>query len=86
MTAHTALRRNLMRIVPLAFIAGAGIELFMTYVRVGNETFYDTAKRLESQRREQRRKDEEEMKQRVRMRVDDSNKESDKEETAVKLH
>ncbi len=31
--------------------AGAGIELFMIRVRIGQETFYDTAVRLEAKKR-----------------------------------
>lgn len=30
------------------------MELFMIYARIGSETFYDTAKRLERERRVQR--------------------------------
>lgn len=85
MASRTPLLKNLMRIVPLAFLAGAGVELFMIYVRVGNETFYDTAKRLESQRREQRRKDKEELEQRVYARISDDKQETKVEKTAVEL-
>ena len=38
------------RNLPLFFALGAGIEWFMIKVRVGKETFYDTALRLESKR------------------------------------
>lgn len=85
MASRTPLHKNLMRIVPLAFLAGAGVELFMIYVRVGNETFYDTAKRLESQRREQRRKDEEELEQRVRLRSPNERQETKVQKTAAEL-
>ena len=36
------------RYLPLFFVLGASIEWFMINVRVGKETFYDTALRLES--------------------------------------
>lgn len=39
-----------------SFCAGAGMELFMIYGRVGSETFYDTAKRKEIERRDERRR------------------------------
>eukprot|EP00050_Salpingoeca_kvevrii_P012740 m.24556 g.24556 ORF g.24556 m.24556 type:complete len:69 (+) comp4287_c0_seq1:2038-2244(+) len=45
------LQRALVRAVPTAFVIGAAIEAFMIRVRVGEETFYDTAIRLEAQRR-----------------------------------
>lgn len=65
MTQKQPLGRLLMKVVPLAFLAGAGIELFMIYVRVGNETFYETAKRLEQTRQEDMKRKEEELINRV---------------------
>ncbi|GJQ08624.1 hypothetical protein GpartN1_g415.t1 [Galdieria partita] len=40
--------------VPLGFVGGCCIELFMLHVRIGSETFYDTAKRKEIERRMER--------------------------------
>ncbi|GJD12011.1 hypothetical protein Gasu2_61250 [Galdieria sulphuraria] len=40
--------------VPLGFLGGCCIELFMLHVRIGSETFYDTAKRKEIERRMER--------------------------------
>lgn len=54
MSSPKPISHVLLRLVPLSFAAGAAIELFMIYGRVGSETFYDTAKRLEYQRRVQR--------------------------------
>lgn len=56
MASKRPMGETLKRIIPMAFIIGAGMELFMTYVRIGNETFYDTAKRLEQARRVERRR------------------------------
>lgn len=39
------------RSLPVFFFAGAAIEWFMIKVRIGNETFYDTAVRKEAERR-----------------------------------
>eukprot|EP00047_Mylnosiga_fluctuans_P005774 m.242628 g.242628 ORF g.242628 m.242628 type:complete len:60 (-) comp14074_c0_seq1:232-411(-) len=50
--------RSAARIVPLAFVGGALIELFMIKVQVGTETFYDTALRLEAERAAKRKADE----------------------------
>lgn len=44
---------------------GACIELFMIKVRVGSETFYDTAKRLEAERRKERENERRELEKRV---------------------
>lgn len=68
MASQAPLRKTLMKVVPLAFVFGGAIELFMTYVRVGNETFYDTAKRLEASRREEQRQEKERLERRVRER------------------
>lgn len=65
MTRKQPLTRLLMKVVPLAFLTGAGIELFMIYVRVGSETFYETAKRLEQTRQEDKKRREEELIHRV---------------------
>lgn len=68
MGREVSLSKSLFRIVPLSFCVGAGIELFMTYVRVGSETFYETAKRLEAERREARRQSQKELEERVKSR------------------
>ncbi|KAK4525925.1 hypothetical protein GAYE_SCF18G3834 [Galdieria yellowstonensis] len=47
------------RVVPLGFLGGCCIELFMLHVRIGSETFYDTAKRKEIERRMERLREEE---------------------------
>lgn len=60
-----SLRGALIRVVPMAFIVGAGMELFMTYVRIGDETFYETAKRLEETRREERQQAAQDLQRRV---------------------
>lgn len=54
MVDRVSLRGTLIRVVPVAFVLGAAMELFMIYVRVGDETFYETAKRLEVRRREEK--------------------------------
>lgn len=46
--------------LPLFFVIGAGIELFMIKVRIGKETFYDVYVRKESQRQLERRQQEQE--------------------------
>lgn len=56
MVDRVSLRGTLIRVVPAAFVLGAAMELFMIYVRIGDETFYETAKRLEVQRREEKLK------------------------------
>ena len=43
-------RSLLLRVAGVSFFMGAGIEWFMIKVRIGSETFYDTATRLEAQR------------------------------------
>ncbi|CAH3148731.1 unnamed protein product [Pocillopora meandrina] len=53
-------RLGVYRFLPLFFIAGAGIELFMIKVRIGKETFYEVYVRKESERRLERRKQEQE--------------------------
>lgn len=68
MAAPVPIRKTLFKVVPIAFLIGGGMELFMTYVKIGNETFYDTAKRLEAQRRDERRQGEEDLARRVRER------------------
>ncbi|KAL9959904.1 hypothetical protein ACROYT_G033279 [Oculina patagonica] len=49
-------RLGVYRFLPLFFLVGAGIELFMIKVRVGKETFYDVYVRKEAERRLQRQK------------------------------
>ena len=44
-------RLGVYKFMPVFFFLGAAIELFMIKVRVGNETFYDTVIRKESERR-----------------------------------
>lgn len=68
MTKKAPLGSLLMKVVPIAFVIGGAMELFMTYVRIGSETFYDTAKRLEMGRRREKREQEEEMETRVKER------------------
>lgn len=60
MSTGLSYRQLLGRIVAVSFVVGAGVELFMIYARIGNETFYDTAKRKEMQRRPERRRKNEE--------------------------
>eukprot|EP00042_Codosiga_hollandica_P028403 m.149318 g.149318 ORF g.149318 m.149318 type:complete len:74 (+) comp52759_c0_seq9:1599-1820(+) len=45
--------RASVRLVPACFVLGAAIEFFMLRVRIGSETFYDTAIRKEAERRAQ---------------------------------
>lgn len=54
MTSPTPLSKTLLKVIPISFAAGAAMELFMIYARIGSETFYDTAKRLEQERRKNR--------------------------------
>lgn len=68
MATQVPLRRTLIKVVPMAFLLGGTIELFMTYAQFGDETFYDTAKRLEASRREERRQEKEDLERRVRER------------------
>lgn len=51
--------------MPAAFALGAAMELFMIYVRIGNETFYETAKRLEQRRRDERHQSAQDLQARV---------------------
>lgn len=53
-------RLGVYKFLPLFFVIGAGIELFMIKVRVGRETFYDVYVRKESQRRLERKHQEQE--------------------------
>ena len=67
----TPLTRAALRAVPLCFVLGAGIELFMIKVRIGSETFCaavlhllgrsdatdDTAVRLEAKKRAEKEKE-----------------------------
>jgi hypothetical protein len=46
-----ALRGPLLKVVPLCFLIGAGMEFFMIKVNIGNTNFYETAKRKEAERR-----------------------------------
>lgn len=68
MAAKPAIRAILARVIPAAFVLGAGMELFMVYVRIGDETFYDVAKRLECERREEKLRSRRELEERVRRR------------------
>lgn len=45
------LQRVLIRTVPIGFVAGALMELFMVKVQIGDASFYETAVRLEAERR-----------------------------------
>lgn len=56
-------RLGVYRFLPLFFVIGAGIELFMIKVRIGRETFYDVYVRKESERQLQRRTQEQQDKQ-----------------------
>lgn len=56
-------RLGVYRFLPLFFVIGAGIELFMVKVRIGRETFYDVYVRKESERQLQRRIQEQQDKQ-----------------------
>lgn len=51
------LRGTLLRVVPLGFAIGAALEAFMVKVTVGSESFYETALRLEAERRAERAAD-----------------------------
>lgn len=42
---------TLARVVPAGFVLGAAMEAFMVHVTVGSESFYQTALRLEAERR-----------------------------------
>lgn len=53
-------RLGVYKFLPLFFVIGAGIELFMIKVRIGKETFYDVYVRKESQRQLERRQQEQE--------------------------
>jgi Uncharacterised protein family UPF0640 len=46
-----SLRGVLLRVIPCGFLLGAAMELFMIKVTIGHESFYETAKRLEVERR-----------------------------------
>eukprot|EP00943_MAST-04B_sp_MAST-4B-sp1_P004215 g4215.t1 len=46
-----ALRGPLLKVVPVCFLIGAGMEFFMIKVNIGNTNFYETAKRKEAERR-----------------------------------
>jgi Uncharacterised protein family UPF0640 len=54
MSMRITLSNVLVRVVPAGFILGACMELFMIKVRIGKESFYETALRLEAQRRAER--------------------------------
>lgn len=56
---------TLIRVVPMAFALGAVMELFMIYGKIGSETFYETAKRLENERIGQQKQAFDQLKQRV---------------------
>jgi len=69
MSGQMPLRKLLVRVIPAAFMVGVAMELFMIFVPVGSETFYDTAKRLENTRREERRQRDADLKRRVQERL-----------------
>lgn len=54
MSSPLPYRTLFLRMVSVSFVIGAGVELFMIYGRIGNETFYQTATRLEAERRPER--------------------------------
>lgn len=58
-------RSFLFRVVVGSFLCGAGMETFMIYGRIGSETFYDTAKRKEIERRPERRRKNEEYREQL---------------------
>ncbi|CAH3176930.1 unnamed protein product [Porites evermanni] len=53
-------RLGVYKFLPLFFLLGAGIELFMIKVRVGRETFYDVYVRKQSERKLERQNQEQE--------------------------
>lgn len=65
MTSPLPFRKILFRIVSISFVVGAGMELFMIYGRFGGETFYDTVKRLELERRPERQRRAEEIRRMI---------------------
>lgn len=68
MTSPLPFRKFLFRIMSVSFVVGAGMELFMIYGRVGKETFYDTVKRLELERRPERQRRMQEIRQMIEQR------------------
>lgn len=70
MSTGLSYRQLLGRIVAVSFVVGAGVELFMIYARIGSETFYDTAKRKEIERRPERRRKNEEFREMMRAQQD----------------
>ena len=42
----------LSRVVPICFIVGAGVELFMINIKIGDTSFYNTAIKKEAERRD----------------------------------
>jgi len=42
----------LARVVPICFVVGAGVELFMINVKIGDTSFYNTAIKKEAERRD----------------------------------
>jgi hypothetical protein len=51
MSTGITLTKVLVRVIPVGFVVGACMEFFMIKVTIGNESFYETALRLEAQRR-----------------------------------
>ena len=49
--ATVSTSKILMKVVPVCFCVGAGMEYFMIKVNIGNTNFYETAKRKEAERR-----------------------------------
>jgi hypothetical protein len=57
MSTRISLPRVLLRVIPAGFIVGACLEVFMIKVTIGKESFYETAVRLEAQRRAARQQE-----------------------------
>lgn len=65
-TPAESMRRILLRVVPIGFALGAAMEYFMVKVTVGSESFYETALRLEAERRAAKDGEIEAAKERIR--------------------
>lgn len=76
--ARKPVLKILLRVVPMSFALGAAVEYFMIYARIGNETFYDTAKRMELSRREDRQEKLEEFRDLVMKQLQEKEKEKEK--------
>ena len=53
--ATVSTSKILMKVVPVCFCVGAGMEYFMIKVNIGSTNFYETAKRKEAERRPEQR-------------------------------